>query len=191
MSQKRKKQFILAIVSEKGGGKGTASAHLEEKYRAKNLRFSFFIEELLRSMGAPEKDRDIMIQFIEKLRELFGKDVLAKILVKKIERMKNRLIVLDGMRFLEEQKYLKKHFHNFQSIGISTDAKNRYIRTKERGEKVNESRFTYSQFIEEQSRSTEKNIPRLMKQVDHKIKNDGTLKEFYEALDTIMKKIYK
>ncbi len=184
--KRKKNPLIIALISEKGGGKGTTAKYFEEKYAAKTLRFSFFIEEMLASINAPANDRDIIIRFITKLRELLGKDVLAKILVNQIP--KNKLIIIDGVRFPEEYLYLSKHLKNFHSIALKADPKTRYIRTKSRGEKKNESRFTYSQFMEEHKASSEKFIQKTIRMADIIIDNNGEKQKLFCALDGAIKK---
>lgn len=183
---------ILGLISEKGGGKSTVASYLQKYYHAKVLRFSFFIEEMLESLELPTKNRDIQIKFIEKLRQLLSEDILAKIIVRHIYSLKQskKLIILDGVRFPSEEKYLKKHLKNFFTIAITADPKTRYLRTKKRGEKSNESTFSYTQFLKEHNRSTEKNINNLMKNADFSVDNTKDLNYLYTQIDTIMQKIY-
>ncbi len=189
MSQ-TKKQRIITLISEKGGGKGTAAKYLEKKYRAKTLRFSFFIEETLRALHLPTNDRTLIVNFIQKLRELAGNDILAQIITRKIKKTKNSLIVLDGLRFPEEEKFLRNHLQNFFTVGIFTNPKIRHSRIKLRGERKNETNVSFPQFLKEDKLPTERFIKRIMKTTDYQTKNNGTEEELKKQLDKIIKKLY-
>lgn len=183
------KKLILALISEKGGGKGTAAKYFEQKYNAKVLRFSFFIEEMLASLGLPTNDRTLLATFIQKLRGFVGNDVLAQIMVRRIEKMKAKFIVVDGYRFPEEEEFLRSHLSNFFTVAISASAKTRYLRTKLRGERKNEDRFSFPQFLEDQKLPTELFIKRLMKKTDFIVDNNGSEEELYTHLDKLTKKL--
>lgn len=183
------KQLIIAITGPKGSGKGTAAKYLAEKYGAHVLRFSFFIEELLESLKLSKKDRDIQINFMDTLRRLLGVDILAHAIIKKISTMKAKMIVIDGVRFIQELQYLRKNLKNLTLIAIKADPKTRFFRTKKRGEKVKESTFTYTQFLAEHKRSTEKPIPKVMRQADFTVNNSKDLPYLQGQLDTIIKKL--
>ena len=89
---------IIGLIGEMGSGKDTFSEYLKEiNENVFVLRFSDALTEVLKIFFSEVKREDQ--QWLSSgLRERFGQDILIKALIKKIEKIENGFIILNGVR---------------------------------------------------------------------------------------------
>ncbi len=181
------KQTIIGLTGERVSGKGTIAKHIIKKYKAKYYRFSSILGDLLERLYLP-KSRANYIDLVLALRKTFGADILAKVMVKDISKDKNKLIIIDGIRYPDELEVLKK-IPGFHLVYITADVKRRYERAIKRKEKVGEDKLTLTQFKKIENAPTEKNIPKIGKTAEYVIDTNCEMDESLKRADKIMEKI--
>lgn len=178
-------KIILGFAGLIACGKGTVNKYLVAKHQAKDFRFSSMLRDVLDRLYLPQS-RENMQHLSIILRQTFGQDLLAKVMAKDIAKNEGRLVVIDGIRRLEDLKYLRK-MPNFKLISLEMDAKLRYERLKIRGENPGDKTKTWEQFLHDHEVETEATIPEVMKQADVIIDNNGSLEDLYKQLDKLVK----
>jgi len=107
-----------------------------------------------------------------------------------IEKVNADFIVIDGIRMKGDDKpFRDKYGKKFKLIYVTADPKIRYERSKKRGEKTDESKQSYQNFLKKEKTATEKYIKTLGKKADFEITNNSSEKELEKQVDEIMSKI--
>lgn len=183
-------KFIIGLVGRKGCGKGTIAKILAEKYGAKVFRFSSVIADLLRRLALPES-HDNMIRLSEVLRHEFGEDVLKNAIMAQIERGDGNLLVLDGLRRIEDLEGFET-LGTFRVINVTAPIGIRYQRLTHRGEKIGENEMSFDEFVKMQADApTERTIADVEARAWKTIENAGTLADLERAVQAVMEEIQR
>jgi len=179
------KKIIIGLTGEMGAGKDTFCEHIEKVSQEPvfSLKFSDPLSEVLK-VFFNEISRGDQQWLAIMLRERFGKDILAKAIKKKINNIQEGLIILNGIRYREEFNMIKEMTGKI--IYITADSKLRWQRLQNRGEKKDDS-APYEKFLELEKAETESLIQEMGKEADYKIENNGSLEEFHEKIDNLVK----
>lgn len=180
------KNIIIALTGHPASGKGKAAGYLKKKYQARTFRFSAILMDMLKRLHL-EITRENNVIMSAGLRKYFGEDILSKAMAEDINKAKNGVIVIDGVRRAADIKYLKNR-KNFYLVGITADPKIRYKRQLLRKEKPDDAKKTFKKFLKEHKSVSDKNVESLIRQADIKINNDGGLKKLHEQIDQIILK---
>ncbi len=178
-------KIILVLTGPIASGKGTVSKYLKEKYKAKSFKFSKILRDIL-DRAYLSQTRNNLVKISIVMRENFGQDILAKIIAKDVSKTNHNIIVVDGARRPADIKYLKD-IPGFKLIGIDADSKIRYKRLSKRGENKDDKNKTWEEFLQDHKAETEVYIPKLLKQANLIINNEGNLKELYKQIDNLVK----
>jgi dephospho-CoA kinase len=180
-------KIIIGLVSQLAGGKETTKNYLIEKYGATGHRFSTILREVLERLYLPVSRKNMQDLSLT-LRQTFGQDLLAKIIVQDVMNDPNELVVVDGIRRLPDIAYLKD-LPGFRLLRIETAEKIRYDRMVRRNENAGDADKTLAQFLADGQKEAELQIPEVMASAELSVKNNGSLTEFYVQLDAIIKQI--
>lgn len=180
------RKLILGFAGEIASGKGTAAKYLVERHGAATYRFSTILRDVLRRLHLPE-DRTTLQTLSTFLRKEFGEDTLAKVMFKDAKGDTRQLVVIDGVRRLEDVKYLRE-IPEFKLCYITAPMKTRHERLVVRDENPDDKTKTYQQFERDHEREPEREITKLEAFAAEVIDNSGTLPELYARLDGIVKK---
>ena len=180
------KKKIFAIVGMCGSGKSIASDYLE-KMGYKKIYFGGVTYKKMEEAGivrTPDSER----KFREELREKYGPECYAKLLLPEIEEaVKTQDVVLDGLYSWYEYKYLEEHLkENFKLICVVVDKKIRYHRIAIRPDRPFDTIKAMERDVSE--------IENLYKggpigYADYYIFNNGTIEEYKERLNEIIKDV--
>ncbi len=175
---------IIAIVGMCGSGKSIASAYLEN-IGYKKVYFGGVTMEKLKEEGLEvTPDNEKMMR--ERLRKDLGMGAYAIVLLPKIKEFaKENDIVLDGLYSWDELKILQKEF-SITTIAVVADKLLRYDRLSKRVERP----FNREDAIKRDITEIE-NIAKAgpIAYADYYILNNGTIDEFHERLENILKLI--
>ena len=116
------------------------------------------------------------------LRQRFGDNILAKVVVHDILQAGSKLIVIDGMRYQAEYTECTQ-LEDFQLLNITAPLNMRFERTRLRLEKADEQTMSYDEFTQREQDATEREIVDLQRLANHTIQNDGSPEELYRAVD--------
>lgn len=180
------KKIILGFAGEMASGKGTAAKYLAERHGAVTYRFLTILRDVLRRVHLPE-DRATIQKVSTFLRKEFGEDVLAKVMFEDAKNDTHPLIVIDGVRRLEDVKYLRV-IPEFKLCYITAPIRTRYERLTLRGENPDDKTKTYGEFEKDHEGEPEREISKLEAFAVEVIDNGGTLPELHQSLDSILKK---
>lgn len=153
-------------------GKDTAVDYLIKHYGGQRFAFSdpiYEIKHYVQDICGFEKEKDRkFLQLVGSWARDKDPDVWVKIMIKKIENLEGNVYISD-LRYPNEMKALQKA--GFVCILIERDE---------------EDRVDNSEGIE--NHHSETSLVDHENEFNYKIKNTGTLKEFYEKIDEIVKK---
>ena len=177
---------IIAVVGMCGAGKSVATDILENAGWHK-VYFGGVTYKKMQEEGI-ERTPDSERIFREKLREQYGPECYAKLLLPEIEEaVKTQNVVLDGLYSWYEYKYLEENLkEQFKLICVIADKNIRYTRIANRPERPFDNQKAKERDLSE--------IENLYKggpiaYADYYIFNNGNLKEYKERLEEILKQI--
>ena len=177
---------IIGIVGEMASGKDTVCDYLKANYKdVYFMRFSDALTEILKIFFDDIKREDQ--QWLSSaLRERFGGDILVKALVKKIEKISDGIVILNGVRRPDDFTALKSI--GGKLIYITADPKIRWERMKIRGEKADDD-VTFERFIEMGKAEAESLITTIGAEADFRIDNNGSKEQLQEQIKKIIDSI--
>lgn len=173
--------MIVGLSGTPASGKDTVAEILEKK------GFSHFsLSQILRDFMR-EEGLEINIENLTS----FGNKIGTKLVERALETIDpSHDTVISSIRQLEEIDILKKN-KNFFMLFIDADARLRFERLKKRG-RAGDSE-TFEQFIaieaKQQGKSGVMNLAACREKSDFIIENNGTLQEFQNKVEDILRKI--
>ena len=176
---------IIGLVGQAGCGKGTIARYLKEHNGATTFSFSTSMRDVLRRLHLAET-RDHLVKVSEVLREGFGEDLFSRVIAEDAREAKTDLVVIEGIRRPMDLATLSPLPH-FVLVAIDVSDQVRYERMRGRGQNAGEKEMTWEQFLAEEQRSTEISIPAVMKEATHRLRNDGTVEELAEQIESLLK----
>lgn len=182
-------KLIFGLVGQIACGKDISKKYLEEKYGTSSHRFSTMLRDILNRLYLPVS-RSNLQDLSFNIRNLFGEDTLARVIAEDVKNDRQEIVVVEGIRRMADIVTLK-NFPNFHLIRIVADPKIRYERTVKRNENIGDAEKTLEQFLSDEQRETEREIPIVMAKAKYQIDNNGSLTELYQQIDLIMTKLNK
>ena len=184
-----KKKTIIGLIGEQAGGKGSVANIITKKYGGVRLTTSNILRRTLNSLYI-QSSRDNLTNLALILKKGFGEAVLMEAMLHEVEKVDSDLIIVDGIRMPgDTDPFIKEYGDDFYLIYVTADQRVRWMRSRERGEKANESKATFKEFIEKEKARTEKSIMKVGKKANYKILNNGNIKELEKKVIEIMEKI--
>lgn len=178
--------IVIGIVGLIGAGKDTLAKYIEEKYGYISISYSELVHEKVKEEGL-EPTRENLQMIAKKYREKYGMDYFAKLAVEKANNLGYDKIILKELRRKEDVEYPKSVFKNFYIIEVFANKKLRFKRIKKRAS-IKDPK-TWKEFLDQERKEKELGFHEALKYADFRISNNGNLKEFYNKIDEIMKKI--
>ena len=177
--------MIIGVAGTFGAGKDTIADYLVQKKGFQHVSLSDIISEEAEKRNVDLTDRDAKRLFSDSLAVEWGRDVLAKIALKK-KNQEN--IVLSSIRKAEEVDYLKDQPH-FRLIFVDANIDHRHHRMVKRGrpDEVNlKKEDIEAKEALEMSGQGSQNIGYCKEKADILIDNSGTIEELYHQIDKIL-----
>jgi dephospho-CoA kinase len=179
---KKNEPRLIGLTGTNSAGKGEVAAYFKKKGYA-YFSLSDLIREELRKIGK-EATRDNLIKMGNELREKGGHDILARLVMEKVEDKS----VIDSIRNPGEVEYLRAQ-KNFVLLAVDAPVETRYERAKLRGRA--ESASTLQEFINKEAeemtdREKGQQLHNCMKMADFLVTNDGSLKDLHRKLEELL-----
>jgi len=181
-------KIIIGVAGQIASGKDTLSNYAIEKYKAKQLKFSKVLRDILQRIYK-ENTRENMQTLSTLLRQYFGDDLLANVIYNDIKNASEDIIIVDGVRRLPDIEMLKTL--GFKLLFIEATPEVRYERLIQRSENIDDRNKTFEEFQKESMAETEVRIADLKNVSDYVIDNNGTLDELYRKIDEIITELKK
>lgn len=172
-------KIIIGLVGEKGSGKETFGNLLQELIPEKKIvriRSSDILSETLTLWDIP-KTRENLQDLAIYMDQGFGKGTLSHAVFARIEKMDADIVIFDGVRWETDVDLIRKFPKNFL-VYVTASLETRFERIKTRKEKAFEEGTTLKQFMHEEKKLTELQIPKIGKEADFKIENNTSLQDF-------------
>lgn len=180
-------KLIIGLAGKIASGKGTVAAYLQEKYQAEVFGFSTPLRDVLKRLYL-DASRPNLAGLSEALRQFFGQDLFSRAIIQDLQTAKSDIAVLDGIRRLPDIEQAKK-LPNFKLIQVVTDAKNRYERLVKRKQNSDDHSKTFEEFLTDEQKEADRQIPDVMALADFTINNDGDLHNLQTQVDELINKI--
>lgn len=179
-------KIILGFTGSIASGKGVAAEYLSKKYGANIYRFSTMLRDILERIYVPQS-RENLQTLSTFLRTTYGQDVMSKVIAEDVARDTNSLVIVEGIRRPTDIEYLKK-LEGFHLVYITGNEKTRWERVIRRKQNPGDETKTFEEFLKEEEAETESLIKKLGETAEETINNEGSLEDFYQALENIMNK---
>ncbi|PID52388.1 MAG: hypothetical protein CR972_01740 [Candidatus Moraniibacteriota bacterium] len=176
--------MVLGLAGEIASGKGTIAKYIHKKCHTSSYRFSTILRDVLDRLHL-EQSRDNLQTLSTIIRETYGQDTLARVMAEDVKKDKVDIVVVDGVRRLDDITYLKK-LPEFKLVYVDVDLKMRYERIIKRSENVDDQGKTFEEFVEESKDESEQQIAGLKEYADIVIDNNGDIEELYKQIDVIV-----
>lgn len=124
---------IICITGLPGSGK-SLSAEIFKRSGFKVIEMSSAVKRLMAEQKIKVNNKSLR-NFSTELRRKYGKEVVAKLVSKKISgsaRRRARKILINGVRSVQEIKYFRKIFPHMLVIAITSPEQTRYERIAKR-----------------------------------------------------------
>ena len=179
-------KMILGLTGTLGAGKDAAA-----KFFIRN-GFSYhscsdIIRDECKKRGI-SLDRDNLIKTGNELREKYGSEILARMIIERRIAKDEKDILVVSIRNPFEVEELKKQ-KDFVMIAVDAPIELRYKRITSRKEIRDHVSFDKFKEQEEREMAGDKNMQQLdkvMKMADYKIINDGTLEQLQSRLEDLL-----
>lgn len=177
-------KIILGLAGEIASGKGTVVKYLIERHSASTHRFSNIMRDVLDRLYV-EHTRDSMQKTSLMLRTNFGENIFAKVMAQDIKEDKNKIIVIDGVRRIQDIEFLRQD-PNFKLVFVDTTLEKRYERIVQRSENSDDKNKTFQEFKFDAQREAELTIAELKEYADAILDNNGTPKELENQIEDLL-----
>ena len=153
-------------------------------------RMGDMVWEETKKRGLALTDRNVG-RIATEMRKKFGMDIWAKkIIVQLKEKKQLRIVIIDGIRNIEEVLLLKKELSNdFTLVAIHSEDEIRYQRSLARG-RIDDS-SSIKKVKERDQRELGWGINKVIDSADLAIHNNGELSEFIEKINAFFDSIEK
>ncbi len=182
-------KIIIGLTGPIASGKDVTKKYLEKKYQAQSYRFSTVLRDILKRLYSPISRKNLQDLSLN-LRTLFGSNILAQVIAQDVDNSQQEIVIVEGIRRLADIETLKD-FSNFYLISISAKQKIRYERVIKRNENVGDAQKTFAEFLTDENKESELEIPIVMAKAKYQLDNNQSLTDLYREIDEIIRKIKK
>ncbi len=184
--------LIIGVTGKAVSGKSEAAAYLAHEHNFIHLDFTKDLLAPLLEERHRAVTRKNLVELALEMRKTGGKAALMKKLAENIGAGKGYVIA--GIRYPEEVNFMRSRFpETFRLLAVKCSLQTRYRRTLEiyevRKKQSGGRDLTFREFMEMEDLPTEKIISRTIRMADFSVTNEGTKKEFYSRLDSIVKRL--
>lgn len=182
--------MILGVTGSFGAGKGAFVDYLTREKGFVHYSASGFITEEIEKRGLPVH-RDSMRQVANELRDVYGSAYIIESLYERAKKCGHESSIIESLRARSEVAKIKA-LGGFV-IGIDAPPRIRYERTQKRGSNKDHVDFD-TWCVQEKSEMnpddpSKQDIFGALADSDTVIVNEGSLTEFYEKIDRVLREL--
>jgi dephospho-CoA kinase len=181
-------KVVIGIAGMPGAGKATFAKIAKQKGYAVVVMGDEIREETKRRglEPTPENIGEVMLQ----LREEEGPAVVARRCIPKIEKARENIVLVDGIRSLHEVKAFQKRFPSFVLVAVHSSPETRFQRLFRR--RRSDDPEGWETFVKRDQRELDVGLGNAIAMADYLIVNEGTKEEFkakiLQVLEDVLKK---
>jgi dephospho-CoA kinase len=175
---------VIAIAAMPGAGKGTAAELASDRGIPVIVCGNVVREEASRRRISPTPEN--LGSLMLRMRDEEGPDVVVKRLIPRIAESESSVVVVEGLRSLDELKLLRKHF-KVRLLAIHSSPDRRLQRLLQRGR--SDDPRSYEEFQQRDMRELAVGIGSVIALADHLIVNDSTIEAFKSRLDRFYEEV--
>ncbi|AFZ71161.1 dephospho-CoA kinase [Caldisphaera lagunensis DSM 15908] len=179
------KNLAIAITGMPGSGKSYVSKILSEKLKIKVFSMGDVVREEAKSRGLSLTVENIE-NLASELRKQYGNNAVAKILMEKLEKNKYNMIIIDGVRGLEELKIFNT-IYDICLIAVHASPLTRFKRLNERKREGND--ISWDEFTFRDKKNLEYGIGNVIALSDFIVINESNLKDVESQINDIVEVI--
>jgi len=173
----------IAFTGMPGAGK-TEAVKVAEEMDIPIVSMGDEVREEVKKRGMEINDENLG-KIATEMREKYGMDIWAKRCLKRIERIKGKkVIVIDGIRNIEEVETFKESMDDFILVAIHASPSIRYARLMERGRE--DDSINLENLKKREKREMSWGIGNVIAMADIVVINEGSRKEFRNKIREIL-----
>ncbi|HEC75642.1 MAG TPA: flagellar hook-basal body complex protein FliE [Thermoplasmatales archaeon] len=172
---------FIAFTGLPGAGK-TEAVNIAKELGIKVVSMGDEVRNETMLRGLELNDRNVG-RIANEMREKYGKDIWAKKCLEKIEN--NEIVVIDGIRNIEEVETFRKAIKNFVLVAIHASPSIRYERLMKRQREDDSTKI--EDLKKRERRELAWGIGNVIAMADIVVINEGSLEEFREKIKEILK----
>ncbi len=170
---------VIAFTGLPGSGKSEA-VNVAKEMGIKVVRMGDEIRKEARKMGLELNDKNLG-KIADEMRREHGMDIWAR---RCLPEIKNDMVIIDGIRNIEEVELFRQHIKNFILIAIHASPNTRYERMMKRGRE--DDSLSEEDLKERDERELRWGIGNVVAMADIVVVNEGSLDEFKEKIKKIL-----
>jgi dephospho-CoA kinase len=182
-----KEKIVVGVTGMPGAGKATVREMVEEMGYSVVVMGDEIREEAKRRKLEPTPENLGLVML--NLRGEEGPAVVAKRCVPKMEKTEEKVVVVDGIRSLQEVEEFKRNFPDFTLIAIHASPETRFRRLFQR--KRSDDPKGWETFLERDLREISVGIGSAIATADHVIVNEGTKVELERKTREVLMEVLK
>ena len=178
---------VICITGMPGAGKNEVARFFEER-SISIVRMGDVVREEAerrRYKITPENLGKISVD----LREEFGEEEIARRCLEQIEKMKDYVLVIEGIRSLEEIAFFRQKFGNIYTLAVHSSQKTRFSRLKKRGR--GDDTKLWKEFEERDLRELGYGLGGAIALADFMLVNEGALEELREKVKKVYERVMR
>jgi len=180
-----KERIVVGVTGMPGAGKATVKEIVEKMGYPVVIMGDEIREEAKHRKLKPTPQNLGMVML--KLREEEGPAVVAKRCLTKMEKAEEKVVVVEGIRSLDEVEEFKRRFSNFILIAIHASPETRFQRLFQR--KRSDDPKGWKTFVERDLRELSVGLGSAIATADHVIVNEGTKAELKRKARQVLKEV--
>lgn len=196
------KNKYIAIVGPIAAGKTTVAEIIKKKFGYPIYKLSQGIYDEADKRGLDREKRVVLQNLGDELREKFGVDVLAQLVISKILKKfqddekedKIQGAIIESIRNHNEVLKLREEFgKDLLVISVNAPMKLRYERAVKRQGQYKEQNYTYAEFKEiakrdlgDKNDENGQNVIKCMELADVRIENTGDIKSLEKEINRVL-----
>lgn len=185
MSEKRGEKVLICVTGHPGSGK-SVFASVGRKFGLKVFTMGDVVREVAKQRYGTV-DKFTLGKMAKKLRNEYGDDAVAIILSRKIRNTRDKVVVIDGIRSMQEVEIFSK-IGKVYLIAILAKKTTRFHRLVNRGREDDVK--TYEDFVLRELRETSFGISDVIENSDIYILNENiSLNTFIDTSNEVFKEI--
>ncbi|ADM26857.1 dephospho-CoA kinase [Ignisphaera aggregans DSM 17230] len=184
------RKALILLAGMPGSGKSIFAL------KAKEYGFGIVsLGDIIREEAIKRKlvlDSKNMMSIAKELRRTYGKDIVARLALKRILEMLNihSIVIVDGIRNLEEVEFLKSNIDaELIIVSIHASPKTRFKRLVERGR--SDDPKDWESFLNRDYEELSLGLGNVIALSDVIIVNEGSLQEFHQLIENFFDRVIK